>query len=68
MWEGGSVSIGLMLVWNVCLADSAKAVIQCVIREKETGEMLALAEHGKSALADQTFPVVGNGGARSSNL
>lgn len=38
------------------------AVIQCVIREKNSGEMLALAEHGKSALVDQTFPVNRSGG------
>ncbi|KAK4502192.1 hypothetical protein PRZ48_005617 [Zasmidium cellare] len=44
------------------------SVTQCVIRQKETGEMLALAEHGKSALADQTFPVSGGGGARGGKL
>lgn len=54
-----------MLAWRRCVADSAVAVIQCVIREKESGEMLALAEHGKSALADQTFPAVGKGSGGS---
>ncbi|KAF2159417.1 hypothetical protein M409DRAFT_30167 [Zasmidium cellare ATCC 36951] len=41
------------------------SVTQCVVREKETGEMLALAEHGKSALLDQTFPPVRGRGDRS---
>ena len=31
----------------------AVAVTQCVVKLKETGKLVALAEHGKSALGDQ---------------
>ena len=38
---------------KVLIADEAEAVIQCVMKDRDTGKLLALGEHGKAALGSQ---------------
>ena len=40
------------------VADVVTGVIQCTIKDKATGKILALAEHGKAALSEQVPPKV----------
>lgn len=42
-----------LLIHAECYADLMPAVLQCVMKDKATGKLLALAEHGKAALASQ---------------